>query len=102
MRPIVRIFFTALIALCWSGLATADTTEPTAQIEPSAIRALLNIDLDHDFESIVLPDSQQRLPGLAGPSSMDCSGAESNGGIETCLVTTTTMASTVPAALTQH
>jgi len=102
MRPIVGIFFTALIALCGSGLASADTTVPTAQVEPSAIRALLNIDLDHDFETIVLPDSQQRLPGLAGPSSMDCSGTESNDGIETCLVTTTMMALTVPAALAQH
>ena len=102
MKPLSRFMLTALIALCWSGLAAADPTDASPSVDASALRAVTNIQLDLAFESFVAEDGSPALTGLTGPSSMECSGTAMHGGIETCLVTTDRIANLSPAALAQR
>jgi hypothetical protein len=102
MRFISRLMFTALIALCWSGLAVADPNESMPSLDASAFRAVTNMQLDSAFESFVSQGRGQSIHGLAGPSSMNCSAAAMQGEIETCLVTIQSPMSAVPAALAQR
>ena len=100
MRPISRILFGVSIALCWSGIATAGPLAPAHSPDPSTLRTITNMQLDIAFERFVsLEENIQTLHGLLGPSSMDCTNAVLNDGIETCVVTTRSHASAMPAAL---
>jgi hypothetical protein len=99
MRFTSRLIFAALIALCWSGLAVANPNEPTPSLDTSALRAVTNMQLDSAFERFVSQGRGQTIHGLAGPSSMDCSAALVEDGIETCLVTTQNPVSAVPLSL---
>jgi len=98
MRPLSRILFGVSLALCWSGIATAGPTGPTQSLDPSKLRAITNMQLDIAFERFVL-ENFQPLHGLTGPSSMDCTNAATQDGIETCVVTTRGPASSMPSAL---
>ena len=103
MRPLSRILFGVLLALCWSGLATADPHDPSQSLDVSAFRAVTNMQLDAAFERFVSRGGGQSLRGLAGPSSMECTNPAMHGGIETCVVRSSSPAtSTIPAALAQH
>jgi hypothetical protein len=99
MQLVKRLMFTALIALCWSGVAAANPNDSPLPVDPSAVRAVESVHLDVAFESFVAEGTRNVLTGLAGPSSMECSGSGMHGGIETCLVTTERLAGTMPAAL---
>jgi hypothetical protein len=99
MRPLSRILFGVFLALCWCVAATADSQDPVRRLDPSAFRAVTNIQLDLAFERFVLLGNAETLFGLAGPSSMDCTRAAANEGIETCVVTTDRLAKSMPAAL---
>lgn len=102
MRFISRLIFTALIMLCWSGLAVANITESTPPLDASVFRAVTNMQLDSAFAKFISLGRGQSIQELAGPSSMDCSGAVMLGEIETCLVTIQSPILTYPAALAQH
>ncbi len=102
MRPTSRILFGAFIALCWSGLATANPPDPTTSLDPSVFREVSNIQLDSAFEEFVSQDSGRSIRGLSGPSSMDCDDARTKADIETCVVTTRAPRNPAPAALAQH
>ena len=102
MRFTSCLMFTALMALCWSGLAVANPNDKTSSLDASAFRAVTNLQLDSAFESFVSQGRGQSFYGLAGPSSMECSAAAMQGGIETCVVTTQSPMSAVPAALAQR
>ncbi len=99
MKPASRIMFTALIALCCSGLAAANPNEATTSADASELRAVTTAQLDLAFESFVSEDGSSQLTGLAGPTTMECSGGAMHGEIETCLVTTDRIGSTSPASL---
>jgi hypothetical protein len=102
MKPVSRSIFVALIALCWSGLAVANPEDSSPSVDTSDLRAVTNVRLDLAFESFVSEDGADALTGLAGPTTMECSGTAMRGEIETCLVTTDRLASTSPASLAQH
>jgi len=102
MPSFSRLIFTALIALCWSGLAAASPDDDSRSLDASTLRAITNIQLDAAFESFVSEGRAHVLHGLAGPSTMSCSVAVTPDGIETCLVTTENPTTTVPAALAQR
>lgn len=101
MRPLLRILFCALLALGWSGLAAAGPHGQTQPLDSSAFRAMTQLHLDIAFERFVSRRGSARLYGLAGPSSMDCTNAAMNDGIETCVVTTRGPIASMPAALAQ-
>lgn len=102
MRPLTRIFFGVLLALCCSGLAVADPHDPTQSLDSSTIRRLTLVQLDTAFERSASEGSGMSLYGLGGPSSMDCTSSPLQAGIETCVVTTRRRATSMPAALTQR
>ncbi len=99
MRPLSRILFGVFLALCWCVAATADSQAPVQRLDPSAFRAVTNIQLELAFERFVLLGNAETLLRLAGPSSMDCTRAAANEDIETCVVTTDRLAASMPAAL---
>ena len=99
MRPLSRILFGVSLALCWSGMATAGSLAPSQPLDPSTLRTITSMQLDLAFERFVSLESIQTLHGLLGPSSMDCTNAALHDGIETCVVTTRSHASVMPAAL---
>jgi hypothetical protein len=99
MKPVSRLVFAALIALCWSGLAVANPTDSSAPVDAPSLSAVTNTHLDLAFESFVAEDGSDQLTGLAGPTRMECSGGAMHGEIEICLVTTDRIASTSPASL---
>jgi hypothetical protein len=98
MRLTPRILFGALLALCWSGLATANPRDPTESLDPSVFRALTNMQLDAAFETVVSQGSDQTIYRLCGPSSMTCEADGTSDGIETCVVTTIVPSKSMPAA----
>ena len=102
MRPIPKFFITALIAFCWSSLASADPHSPGRSIEPSRFAKITNLQLDAAFESFVSRGNRVVLYGLAGPSTMDCSSKAVSAGLETCVVTSSGPPISMPAALAQH
>ena len=102
MRPLSRILFGVFLAICWSGVATADPQEPTQSLDPSAFRSVTNLQLDLAFERFVSLEAIGALQGLAGPSSMECTSAATHDGIENCIVTTIRLAASMPAALAQR
>jgi hypothetical protein len=102
MRPLSRILFGVSLALCWSSIATAGPTGPTQSLDPSRFRAITNMQLDIAFERFVSLKNIQPLYGLTGPSSMDCTNAAMEDGIETCVVTTRGPASSMPAVLARR
>ena len=102
MRPTSQILLAALLALCWSGLAAANQNEPVPSLDPSAFRAIMNMQLDSDVEKVALEGDRQVIHGLAGPSSMDCSHGLTKDDIETCVVTTPGPRTVMPTALAQH
>ena len=102
MRPLSRTLLGVLLAFCWGGLATADPHNPIQSLDPSAFRAVTNIQLDTAFERFVSRGSSQPLYGLAGPSSMDCTSPATQDGIETCVVTSSGPTTSIPTALAQY
>lgn len=102
MRPLSRILFGVFLAICWSGIATADPQESTQPLDRSAFRAVTNLQLDLAFEQFVSLEATGTLQSLAGPSSMECTRAATHDGIENCVVTTIRLAASMPAALAQR
>lgn len=102
MRPIPRILFMALIALCWSSLASADPQDQGQSLDASRFAAVTNLQLDMVFERFATLGSNPRFHGLMGPTTMDCSSDAIQAGLETCVVTSTGPSLSMPAALAQH
>lgn len=110
MRRESRMLFGVLLTLCvlcWSGLSFANPHSRDQSLDSSAFRTMTHIQLDIAFERSFSPGSDRFLYRLAGPSSMNCTTEATQGGIETCVVTTrrsailvSTMA--MPATLAQH
>ena len=104
MRPLSPFSFVALLALTWTGLASAETPNTAPPIGPSEIAAVADMQLDDAFEKTAADDSDDFLHQLAGPTSMDCKNALTRTDAETCVVTVvdgSTMTAP-PAALAQH
>jgi hypothetical protein len=105
MRFTSRILFGTFIALCWTGLAHADPSDTDQGLDPSVLRAVMNMQLDSAFEGVITQSNRQAINGLAGPSSMDCTNSVVATSIETCVVTAVhavTEVNAMPAALAQH
>lgn len=99
MRFISRILIGVSLALCWTGVASADTHDPALSSDPSLFWSVTNVKLDGAFERFVMRESRHSLYGLSGPSSMNCTSAAMSNGIETCVVTTRGRDTSIPAAL---
>ena len=102
MRPIPKILFSALIALSWSSLASADPQDQGQSLDSSQFAIVTNVQLDTVFERFVARGSQPLLYGLTGPTTMDCSNDAVQAGLETCVVTSSGPSMSMPAALAQH
>ena len=102
MRFTSRILCGTFIALCWTGLAHADPSDTNQRLEPSVLRAVMDMQLDSAFEGVITQSNRQAINGLAGPSSMDCTNSVVATSIETCVVTTVGVVNAMPAALAQH
>ena len=114
MRFTSRILCGTFIALCWTGLAHADPSDTNQRLEPSVLRAVMDMQLDSAFEGVITQSNRQAINMLAGPSSMDCTSSAVAAGIETCVVTTVsavnavtavhavTAVNAIPAALAEH
>ena len=95
------VLLIALLALGWSGVASAEDSK-TDVLEPKALSAMTSVSLDNAFERATSPTHEQTLHGLAGPSQMNCESGTDHDGLETCVVTTEGMLASAPAALAQH
>jgi hypothetical protein len=102
MRPTPNIILGALLALCWSGLATANPLDPAQPLDPAVLRAMTNMQLDSAFERFVSQGNHQAIYRLSGPSSMTCESSGMLDGIETCVVTTVAYSKSTRAALAQY
>ena len=102
MRPISKILFMALIALCWSSLASADPQNQGQSLDASRFAAVTNLQLDMVFERFATLGSNPGFHGLTGPTAMDCSNDAIRAGLETCVVTSSGPAPSMPAALAQR
>jgi len=101
MQVRYSVLLIALLALGWSGVASAEDSK-TDVLEPKALSAMTSVSLDSAFERATSPKHEGTLHGLAGPSKMNCQNATEVDGLETCVVTAEGMLASVPAALAQH
>ena len=102
MRPIPKILFMALMALCWSSLASADPQNQGQSLDSSQFAAVTSLQLDMAFERFATLGSKPGFQGLMGPTTMDCSSDAIQAGLETCVVTSSGPSLSMPAALAQH
>ena len=104
MRPLIQILSGALFTLCLSigGVAAADPDSEVQPLDSAVFQTVTDMQLDTAFERFVSEGSDRSLPGLSGPSSMDCTDKTIKDGIETCVVTTRAPSNSIPAALAQH
>ena len=103
MRPLSHLVFSALLALSWTSLASAETPTNSSSLEANAFEAVSGIQLDDAFEKSTARNSKDSLLALAGPTSMDCRNAATRSEFETCVVTAEGKPqATVPTALAQH
>ena len=103
MQPRSHFAFAALLALFWTGLASAESPDINPALEPGAFAAATEMHLDDALEKSGPLGSDDFLRGLAGPSSMDCTYAITRSELETCVVSVESEPRTaVPAALAQH
>ncbi len=99
MRPHSRLIVIALLALVWTGVASAESPESLA---PDALAAIAELELDSAFEQATRPGDSARTPQLAGPTTMACKGELAREADETCTVRTDRLMAAMPAALAPH
>jgi hypothetical protein len=101
MQVRYSVLLIALLALGWSGVASAEDSEANV-LEPKTLSEVSTLSLDNAFERATSPKHDRSLHGLAGPSTMNCENGAELDGPETCVVTAEGMLASVPAALAQH
>jgi hypothetical protein len=97
MRLSSQMILIALLALGWSSLASAEDAVAPAALDPSALAAIADMELDAAFEHATAPAD----PG-DGPTTMRCRDGAAMGDLETCVVTADGSVAAMPAALAQH
>ncbi len=102
MQSTNRVLLGALLALCCSGLASANSHEVTATVDTADLRAVTHMQLDGALEEFASVESRPPIQELSGPSSMDCKDARLNDEVETCVVTTSGPIKPMPAAMAQN
>jgi hypothetical protein len=103
MQALSHFAIAALLALTWSGLASAESPDANPSIESGLLASVTEMKLDQAIEESGPLGSDDFLRGLAGPSSMDCTHAVTRSDFETCIVSVEGSPRTaVPAALAQH
>ena len=108
MQSTNSVVLGALLALCFSGLATANSPEaPTATpdtVNEADLRAVTHMQLDVALEAFASVESGPPIQELSGPSKMDCEEAHLKPeDVETCTVTHDGPGKQVsPAAMAQN
>lgn len=103
MRSMSRITLTALLALTWSSLASAETPDANPSLAPGTIESVIEMQLDDAFEKSSALENEEFLHDLAGPTTMDCQDSLARNAPETCVVTIAGASPVgMPAALAQH
>jgi hypothetical protein len=102
MRSANRVLLGALLALCCSGTATANSPEADPTVNTADLRAVTHMQLDGALEEFAFVESGPPIQELSGPSSMDCEDARLKDEVETCVVTTSAPVTPMPAAMAQN
>lgn len=101
MQPKSRIFLATLIAVTWSGLASAQS--PSTEPETDELNSVIELNLDVALEESAHVDHRTAMLALTGPTSMSCTHPALRNSLETCVVTTpSNRQAAMPAALAQH
>ncbi|MBJ21328.1 MAG: hypothetical protein GY910_06765 [bacterium] len=87
MRPRPRFVLAALLALAWTGSASAGTLDTGPAIDPGVFASIAAIQLDDAFEKSAGLESDDFLQRLGSPTSMVCTNTGVPQQVETCIVT---------------
>lgn len=105
MRPPSRFSFSTLFAafaaLAIASAASAGNVDPAQTIDPMAYRPMSRVEIDEAFESAHARIDQRINFLLTGRTTMDCSN-DRDAGLETCVVRTQGMPTSVPASLAKY
>ena len=101
MRPLTQIVCAGLFTFGVVGAAQAADADSASPIDPARFEAVTDVKLDVAFERAT-DEVTRRLPGLGGPSEMDCSETKVRGELVTCVVRADSGPLLAPAALAQH
>jgi len=108
MQSTNRVVLGVLLALCFSGIAAANSPEvpPTTpdEVSEADLRSVTHMQLDGALEAFASVESGPPIQKLSGPSQMDCEEADVKPeDVETCTVTNDAPSKqTAPAALVQN
>ena len=102
MRFRTSVLLVALLALGWSGVASAeDTTSNT--VEPAAFAAMSHVSLDQAFELATTPATSAAWQAMLCQTTMQCETVAEANSDETCIVTASgDLRDSRPAALAHN